>query len=72
MKKELLNQIKQDKLFDYLKENTNYIKELNRNPSYYKTFKKEIKDKYKLNFSDKAKEVINDIEQISNIISTIN
>ncbi|MBE6145860.1 MAG: hypothetical protein E7171_04485 [Firmicutes bacterium] len=72
MKKELLNQIKQDKLFDYLKENTNYIKELNRNPSYYKTFKKEIKDKYKLNFSDKAKEVINDIELISNIISTIN
>lgn len=72
MKKELLNQIKQDKLFDYLKENTNYIKELNRNPEYYKTFKKEIKDKYKLNFSDKAKEVINDIELISNIISTIN
>ena len=72
MKKELLNQIKQEKLFDYLKENTNYIKELNRNPSYYKTFKKEIKDKYKLNFSDKAKEVINDIELISNIISTIN
>ena len=72
MKKDLLNQIKQDKLFDYLKENTNYIKELNRNPEYYKTFKKEIKDKYKLNFSDKAKEVINDIELISNIISTIN
>ena len=72
MKKELLNQIKQDKLFDYLKENTNYIKELNRNLEYYKTFKKEIKDKYKLNFSDKAKEVINDIELISNIISTIN
>lgn len=72
MKKELLNQIKKDKLFDYLKENTNYIKELNRNPSYYKTFKKEIKDKYKLNLSDKAKEVINDIELISNIISTIN
>lgn len=72
MKKELLNQIKQDKLFNYLKENTNYIKELNRNPEYYKTFKKEIKDKYKLNFSDKAKEVINDIELISNIISTIN
>ena len=72
MKKELLNQIKQDKLFDYLKENTNYIKELNRNPSYYKTFKKEIKDKYKLNFSDKAKEVIIDTALISNIISTIN
>lgn len=72
MKKELLNQIKQDKLFDYLKENTNYIKELNRNSAYYKTFKKEIKDKYKLNFTDKAKEVINDIEIISNIISTLN
>lgn len=72
MKKEILIQIEKDKLLDYLKQNTNYIKELKRNPSFYKQFKKEIKDKYKLNFTDKAKEVINDIELISNIISTIN
>ena len=72
MKKEILIQIEKDKLLDYLKQNTNYIKELKRNPSFYKKFKKEIKDKYKLNLTDKAKEVINDIELISNIISTIN
>lgn len=72
MKKEILNQIEQDKLLEYLKQNTNYIKELKRNPNFYKQFKKEIKNKYKLNFTDKAKEVINDIELISNIISSIN
>jgi hypothetical protein len=72
MKKEILNQIEKDKLLEYLKQNTNYIKKLKRNPYLYKQFKKEIKNKYKLNFTDKAKEVINDIELISNIISTIN
>lgn len=72
MKKEILSQLEKDKLLEYLKQNTNYIKELKRNPAFYKQFKKEIKDKYKLNFTDKAKEVINDIELIANIISTIN
>lgn len=72
MKKEILIELEKDNYIDYLKQNTNYIKELKRNPDYYKRFKKEIKDKYKLNFTDKAKEVINDIELISNIISTIN
>lgn len=72
MKKEILSQLEKDNLLEYLKQNTNYIKELKRNPAFYKQFKKEIKDKYKLNFTDKAKEVINDIELIANIISTIN
>ncbi len=72
MKKLLLDQIKKDKLLDYLKENSNYIKELNRNPQFYKEFKKIIKEKYKLRITDKLSEVVNDIELISNIISTIN
>ncbi len=72
MKKVLLDQINKDKLLDYLKENSNYIKELNRNPQFYKEFKKIIKEKYKLRITDKLSEVVNDIELISNIISTIN
>lgn len=72
MKQIILEQINKDKMLEYLKQNTNYIKELNRNPEYYKEFKKIIKEKYKLRLTDKITEVVNDIELISNIISTIN
>lgn len=72
MKKIILEQLHKDKLLDYLKQNTNYIKELNRNPKFYKEFKTIIKEKYKLRITDKISEVVNDIELISNIISTIN
>lgn len=72
MKQIVLEQINKDRLLDYLKQNSNYIKELNRNPDYYKDFKKIIKEKYKLRITDKLSEVVNDIELISNIINTIN
>lgn len=72
MKKEIIEQIEKDKLLEYLKQNTQYIKKLKRNPTFYKEFKKIIKEKYKLRTSDKISEIINDIEVISNIISTIN
>jgi len=72
MKRIILEQINKDKLLDYLKQNSNYIKELNRNPDYYKEFKKIIKEKYKLRLTDKISEIANDIELITNIISTIN
>lgn len=72
MKQIVLEQINKDKMLEYLKQNSNYIKELNRNPEYYKEFKKIIKEKYKLRLTDKISEVVNDIELISNIISTIN
>lgn len=72
MKKIILEQINKDKLYEYLKQNTNYIKDLNRNPEFYKEFKKIIQEKYKLRITDKITEVVNDIELISSIISTIN
>ena len=72
MKQIVLEQINKDKMLEYLKQNSNYIKEINRNPEYYKEFKKIIKEKYKLRLTDKISEVVNDIELISNIISTIN
>lgn len=72
MKRILLEQINKDKLLDYLKQNSNYIKDLNRNPNHYKEFSKYIKEKYKLRLTDKINDVVNDIELISNIISTIN
>lgn len=72
MKQSLLLQIEKDKMLDYLKQNSNYIKDLNRNPEYYKEFKKIIKEKYKLRLTDKLSNVVNDIELVSNIISTLN
>ncbi len=72
MKKEIMDQLLKDKLLEYLKQNTHYIKKLKRDPSFYKEFKKIIKEKYKLRTSDKISEIMNDIEVISNIISTIN
>lgn len=71
MKQLLLEQIKKDKMLDYLKQNSHYIKELNRDPEFYKEFKKIIKEKYKLRITDKLSNVVNDIELISNIISNI-
>ena len=72
MNPELLNQIKKDKLYDYLKENSYFIKHLIRNPNFYKDFKKMIKEKYHLRLTDKLNSTLDDIELIHNIISTIN
>ena len=67
----LLEQIKKDKLYDYLKENSYFIKYLIRDPSFYKEFKSIIKEKYHLRFSDKVSDTIDNIELISGILSTI-
>ena len=72
MNKELINQIKKDKLYEYLKSNSYFIKQLNRKPEFYKEFKKIIKEKYHLRITDKINNTIDDIELITNIINTIN
>ena len=72
IKQYLLEQIKKDKLFEYLKKDSYIIKTLIRNPNEYKKIKKAIKEKYKLRITDKLTNTIDDIELITNIISTIN
>ncbi len=72
MEQRILEQIKKDKMYEYLKQNSYYIKELNRNPNFYKQFKNIIKDKYNLKITDKISNIINDIELVSSIISTLN
>ncbi len=67
----LINQIKKDKYYEYLKENSYLIKELQRDQSKYKEFKEIIKDKYHLRISDKISTAIDDIETISSIIDTL-
>ena len=71
MNKELLEKIKKDKYYDYLKQNSFFIKDLIRNPNSYKIFKKYIKEKYQLRPQDKINTVLEDINLISDILNTI-
>lgn len=72
MDRTILMNLEKDKLLIYLKQNSNFIKELHRNPLNYENFKKTMKEKYNLRFSDKVANVIDDIELVSSIISTLN
>ena len=71
MDRMLLEQIKKDKYYEYLKENSHYIKILNRDPNKYKEFKEYIKTKYHLRITDKISTAIDDIELISSVIETL-
>lgn len=71
MKQVVLANIKKDKMYDYLKQNSFYIKDLNRNPFLYTQFKEYIKDKYHLRLTDKVEGIINDIETVSDIMKVI-
>ena len=67
----LVEKIKKDKYYDYLKENSHYIKILTRDPNKYNEFKEYIKEKYHLRVTDKISTAIDDIELISSVIETL-
>lgn len=68
----LQNKLIEDKKFnEYLKNNSNYIKYLNRNPEYYKEFMKIMKEKYKERTSDKISDALNTIDIVSSVIDTL-
>ncbi len=62
---------KNEKYFNYLKENSYYIKELNRGNINYNTFLKDMKIKYKERTSDKISSLIDNIDIVSSIIDTL-
>lgn len=57
--------ISEEKYRLFLRENSNYYKDLNRDYKYYDTFKKEMKEKYKLRVIDKVDNVVDSIDLIS-------
>ncbi len=59
------------KMYEILKQNSYYIKQLNRDPNFYKIFLRDMKEKYKLRPTDKINEVIDNIDLISNILETL-
>lgn len=68
----LQQKLKEDKKFKkYFDENSNQVKYLNRNPEYYKTFMRNMKELYKERTTDKLSDALNTIEIVSSIIDTL-
>ena len=68
----LQQKLKEDKKFKkYFDENSNQVKYFNRNPEYYKTFMKDMKELYKERTTDKLSDALNTIEIVSSIIHTL-
>ena len=54
--------------YSYLRENSSWYKALNRDINNLKLMEKEMKDYYKLNFTDKLNELNNKLVLLNNII----
>lgn len=73
MYKEVKEKLDKDPRFKkYLRENSNWYKELNRNPSSYDTFVKEMKKKYKLRTIDKVDNFVDTVDLVTKIINLSN
>ena len=73
MKSEVLNKLKDNKKFhEYLRQNSNYYKMLNRNPKNYDKFIKDMKVKYKLRTIDKVDNFVDSVDLITKIINVSN
>jgi hypothetical protein len=72
MQMRVLLEIKKDKkMWDLLKINSYWIKDLNRNSSNIKRFKDDMKVKYKLRTTDKISDAIDNIDLISNVLGAL-
>ncbi len=63
--------IENEKLLNRLMENSYYIKYLNRNPIYFKAFKKDMEVIYKERPTDKLNNMLDGVDMISSIIDTM-
>lgn len=55
----------------YLHENSMWYKILNRNPSMFSVFEEKVREEYRLRTSDKITKVLNTIEMIQNVFSSL-
>lgn len=73
MKYELIQKLHNDpKYLKFLRENSYWYKELNRDNNMYDEFVKEMKIKYKLRTIDKVDNVIDSVDLITKIINVSN
>lgn len=63
---------KDPKFKRYLRENSNWYKELNRDPNSYNNFVKEMKKKYKLRTIDKIDNFVDTVDLVTKIINVSN
>jgi len=59
------------KMYQYLKENSYWIKYLNRNPDAYKEFQEKMKELYHERATDKLSDAIDNIDLISTVLSSL-
>ena len=59
------------KMAGYLKENSYWYKDLNRNSDNYKNFVNAMKEKYHLKMTDKISDAIDNIDIISGILDNL-
>ena len=59
------------KYYNYLKENSFFYKELNRNPKYFNKFNDYIKNKYHLKITDKLQSTKDNIELITSMLDIL-
>ena len=57
--------------YEYLKDNSWWIKNLSRNPDSFNNYQNYLKDKYELRTSDKISKAIDNIDLISSLLSAI-
>lgn len=68
----LLKLKKDEKYLKFLRANSNWYKEFNRDPNTYDIFIKEMKKKYRLRAIDKVDNIIDSVDLMSKIISVTN
>ena len=57
--------------YEYLKDNSWWIKNLSRNPNSFNDYQNYLKDKYELRTSDRISKAIDNIDLISSLLSAI-
>ena len=62
---------KDQKMWELLKYNSYWYKELNRNPLSLKNYKEDMKNKYRLRTTDKISDAIDNIDLISNVLNAL-
>lgn len=62
---------KDKKMWDLLKSNSYWLKDLNRDVTSIKRYKEDMKVKYRLRPTDKLSDAIDNIDIISNVISAL-
>ena len=73
MKYEVLEKLHKDKRYlNYLRQNSYWYKEFNRNSNIYDKFVKEMKIKYKLRTIDKVDNFVDSVDLITKIINVSN